>query len=167
MQPFHGKPRNLINFIFVEVIDQFHIGASNSRSLRDERWALRLTIQLPVEIQRYKYIYRIPDPLISLLIARRAILPSATRSDYILEEISDKRIPPRYRLPDHQCLLNIAYNYHRLDGLLRYRVADAASPSPEKPITHCYTILSQGIGQFLLGQKIIWIHHDFLLVEGN
>ena len=95
------NPKEFDQFlIFVEVIDQFHIGASNSRSLRDELVdALRLTIPnyRLRGFRRYKYTYiefRILL-LISLLIAKEGNFAFSNEIlYYILEEISDKSITP-------------------------------------------------------------------------
>jgi transcriptional regulator with XRE-family HTH domain len=159
------NPKEFDQFlIFVEVIDQFHSGAANSRSLRDELVdALRLTIPnyRLRGFRRYKYTYiefRILL-LISLLIAKEGNFAFSNEIlYYILEEISDKRYNTKYI--DYLIInvySNIAYNYHRLDEFAKaIEVADAGITfCLEKKTNHALFTLyyRKGIGQFLLGQK--------------
>ncbi|MGI6366624.1 MAG: hypothetical protein ACOX2G_13015 [Bacillota bacterium] len=155
----------MISFlIFVEVIDQFHTGAANSRSLRDELVdALRLTIPnyRLRGFRRYKYTYiefRILL-LISLLIAREGNF--AFSNDilyYILDEISDKKYSTKYI--DYLIInvyFNIAYNFHRMDNHAKaLEVANAGIAfCLEKKTNHALYMLyyRKGVALYLLNQE--------------
>ncbi|MGI6365586.1 MAG: helix-turn-helix domain-containing protein [Bacillota bacterium] len=159
------NPREFDQFlIFVEVIDQFHTGAANSRSLRDELVdALRLTIPnyRLRGFRRYKYTYiefRILL-LISLLIAREGNF--AFSNDilyYILDEISDKKYSTKYI--DYLIInvyFNIAYNFHRMDNHAKaLEVANAGIAfCLEKKTNHALYMLyyRKGVALYLLNQE--------------